>query len=492
MITVVLNNVNCRLVGIDQQLNEQLYDYWSFDVPGAHFARRKYRQWDGKKHFYKPGWKTSPSGLLPYILQFFAERGIPVTIQDERNKFPLHWREIDLASVADLRPHQKEAIEYLRQSSCAGLEWPRGILHHTTAAGKTELAAGVIQSLQERALFLVDRRSLLRQTKRRFEEALQQTVGWIGDNEFQLEEVTVATFQTLLARLDSKKSSRAMQKLVRDYLATVRLLFIDECHRSRSKLFGKVLSKVDAYVRVGLSATILEEEIDDIYDWTLIGHTGGKLHAVSSKRGWEEEWLARPLVHPVLIQEPQLPSKMKADEVYELGIVTNSLRNEWFVQKALECEAKKELALILVHQITPISHGELFQDMLEFEGLPQVPFIYGQTPLVKREKLVEQFLKRQFHVMIASSVFNEGIDIPELQHILNATGTGSWKTAKQQAGRGMRKKYESENRLDLWDCLDTGHKKLRDASIARFTTYQRENFPFAATIIPEGRILCAS
>lgn len=159
------------------------------------------------------------------------------------------------------RDYQRDCIEVL----CREIERGRRklLVEMATGTGKTRMAAALTKRLFEanwitRALFLVDRDTLAKQT----EDALAEHVPSLATyrvprsgQRFRPEkQVTVCTLQTMINEY-------------RNYSAGYfDLIVIDECHRSIYGQFRRVIDHFDA-VRVGLTATPLvgvpAEERDD-------------------------------------------------------------------------------------------------------------------------------------------------------------------------------------------------------------------------------------
>ena len=76
--------------------------------------------------------------------------------------------------------------------------------------------------------------------------------------------------------------------------------------------------------------------------------------------------------------------------------------------------------------------------------------------------------------MIASPIFDEGVDLPEINSLIIAPGGKSeWKTI-QKIGRGLRKKA-SNKPLIVYDFIDAS-RFLKKHSRARMKIYEKEGF----------------
>jgi DNA excision repair protein ERCC-3 len=80
-----------------------------------------------------------------------------------------------------------------------------------------------------------------------------------------------------------------------------------------------------------------------------------------------------------------------------------------------------------------LEQGRAFADALD------VPFISGEMPHHRREKLFEQFRNGTLSTLAVSRVGDEGIDLPSAEIAIVASGLGgSRRQGAQRAGRTMR------------------------------------------------------
>jgi superfamily II DNA or RNA helicase len=68
-----------------------------------------------------------------------------------------------------------------------------------------------------------------------------------------------------------------------------------------------------------------------------------------------------------------------------------------------------------------------------------VEFVFGKVQTHARQGAVRRLVHGDIDVLIANVIFQEGIDIPELQSVVNAAGGKSTIAAVQTTGRGMRR-----------------------------------------------------
>jgi type I restriction enzyme R subunit len=158
------------------------------------------------------------------------------------------------------RDYQRACIEVL----CREMEQGRRklLIEMATGTGKTRMAAALIKRLFDanwitRALFLVDRNTLAKQTEDAFADHLPTLATYrvprTGERFLAHKQITICTLQTMINEY-------------RNYSAGYfDLVIIDECHRSIYGEFRRVLDHFDA-VRIGLTATPLVGAPPDDWD----------------------------------------------------------------------------------------------------------------------------------------------------------------------------------------------------------------------------------
>jgi type I restriction enzyme R subunit len=158
------------------------------------------------------------------------------------------------------RDYQRACIEVL----CRGIEQGRRklLVEMATGTGKTGMAAALIKRLFEagwitRALFLVDRNTLAKQTEDAFAEHLPTLATYrvprTGERILAHKQITICTLQTMINEYWNYSAG---------YFD---LVVVDECHRSIYGEFRRVLDHFDA-VRIGLTATPLVGDVPDDWD----------------------------------------------------------------------------------------------------------------------------------------------------------------------------------------------------------------------------------
>jgi superfamily II DNA or RNA helicase len=150
--------------------------------------------------------------------------------------------------------------------------------------------------------------------------------------------------------------------------------------------------------------------------------------------------------------------------VYKLGIVYNKVRTQ--IIKDLIDRFKDKKTLILVKYIY---HGEYLSRVFK------IPFVSGQSSKKMRTESLEKFRNdNSFNIMIASTIYDESINIPELEVLINVTGHSSSVSQIQRHGRVIRKHNENKEAIFI-DFFDEFDSRMKSHSLKRIKSFKKEN-----------------
>lgn len=244
----VLNDSKGRPLAVIEAKREEI-DPRTADAQAQKYAKSKGVDFiflsNGNEHYF---WDNTESATPRKIKTFYTPQDLAKkrdlkTIQRPPSTIPVNQ---DIAG-GNGRQYQIDCIDALTNAYEQG---QRGMLvEMATGMGKTRTAAAFIARMLEsnhahRVLFLVDRKTLAKQTRGEFVNLLSDnyTTQYVTARFDTAHHISVATLQTLQNQFLEMPSS---------YFD---LIIIDECHRS---IYGKwrgILDHFDA-VRVGLTAT---------------------------------------------------------------------------------------------------------------------------------------------------------------------------------------------------------------------------------------------
>ncbi|WP_284013959.1 DEAD/DEAH box helicase [Halobaculum litoreum] len=320
---------------------------------------------------------------------------------------------LDVTLETDLRAYQADWVERFAEQRAGVFVAPPG-------SGKTVAALGALEAVGGETLILVPSRELAGQWKT---EILAHTdldedrIGEYHGGEKAIRPVTIATYQT--AGMDRHRSLFDSREWG--------LIVYDECQHIPADVYRRS-ADLQSKHRLGLSATPVREDDNEEEIFTLIGPPIGT------------DWGA--LFDAGFVQEPEV-------EIRYVPWRDDDARNEWASADGRERHmaaarnpAKAEEVRRLRRQ-----HGDaralVFVDYLDQgEALAAelgVPFVSGETRHHVRQRLFEEFRQGQHRTLVVSRIADEGIDLPNAELAVVASGLGgSRRQGAQRAGRTMR------------------------------------------------------
>jgi superfamily II DNA or RNA helicase len=140
----------------------------------------------------------------------------------------------------------------------------------------------------------------------------------------------------------------------------------------------------------------------------------------------KEGYLVRPSIY--MVRTPLRPIFGKDyREVYNLGVVLNEGRNFLIKYVAELCIKQGRHTLLLVKEE---KHGKELVQLLE----DKYPFVTGKIAKGKRSRLMDEFREKQFPLMIATTLADEGLDIPNIRFLILAGGGKAGHLTIQRVG----------------------------------------------------------
>ena len=445
----IANTRSKVIAGTPEEL-EWLDEYLCFEDTSKYFRTSKWSKGnDPYLHLLDKRNNTFPSGLVGMARAAAKKDGVAVSVDDGR-KCPV---EFDFSADLDwLYEYQFDAVWEAVQKTA-------GILQLPTGAGKTEIMCGLGLALPCHWLFVVHRKDLVWNAAERWTKRTGWEAGIVGDGKFNPDperRFTVATFKTLADGL-KKKDPRVLK-----LLADAEGLLVDECHVCPAKSFWKVcMATRRSYFRLGFSGTPLER--GDKRSVYAVASLGPLIYKIEEEFLIQLGVLARPHIRVVAFaQDCDAKTWMPA---YDKLIVKSFPRNAVVVQMAMRA---KKPALVFVRQV---EHGEFLAKMLNKTGM-RTEFVWGKKITAARQAAVKRLRYGEIDCIVCSVVFQEGVDIPELESVVNAAGMKTTIGALQRIGRGMRSDGGRKKTFEVWDVKDEGNGFMTRHSRNRLKAYR--------------------
>lgn len=355
--------------------------------------------------------------------------------------------EIDFSTLKGLiRPfdYQQEILERLQVEREVRNHW-KNLVVAATGTGKTVMAASDYKAFAEkyeraRLLFVAHREEILRQSLQTFRQVLSDyNFGekWYGGEEPANYEYVFASKDTLNNRLESLS-------LPEDYYDYI---VVDEVHHVAASSYRKIINHFRPKVLLGLTATPERMDGEDItqdFDGTISAEirlddalNKGLLapfyyYGITDSVDYSE--VAWDKGHYVASELSRIYSYNDARTAVILQSLQKYLTNIRDVRALCFC-VDQQHAKYMASKFTLCG---LKADVLTSENAQM------RAPLYRRLK------NKEINYLFVVDMFNEGVDIPEVDTILFLRPTESLTVFIQQFGRGLRK-AEGKTHVNILD-----------------------------------------
>jgi len=156
-------------------------------------------------------------------------------------------------------------------------------------------------------------------------------------------------------------------------------------------------------------------------------------------------------------------------EVKDMGIKFNQPRNLMIADEI----AKGDGPILAL--VDTVEQGQFIAQLVYAQTGKEILFLTGKDPAHVRRAAVEQMSSGHLRAVLATTIFDEGVDIPELRKVILCSGGKSQVKLLQRLGRGVRT-AAGKTVIDIIDFSDTHHKMLRKHALARKKIYLGEGF----------------
>ncbi|HLG27349.1 MAG TPA: DEAD/DEAH box helicase, partial [Paenisporosarcina sp.] len=448
MAVIRIFNTHCVLegeadIGFLWALDREL----SFQVQGAEHTRAfkgyvnkegQYVKWDGMHHLLTET-LTFPSGLLRRVQEFYQRGNRPCGLVDVRaSKSPP--AAIDI--IPTLKALGKEPYPYQIEAALAVKEEDRGIIRLATGGGKCLIAALITALFGKRTILYVIGRDLLYQTHKFFSKIFNHKIGIIGDGNCDIQDINVASVWTVGQALGLKieivtdtddEVAVDPQKYIdiREMLSSTKVHIFDECHLAACNTIQEIAKNINPEHLYGMSASPWR---DDNADLLIEGILGKNIVDISASYLIDNGFLVKPVIKFLAVPPSTKKMKRAYQTIYKNYITDNPVRNELVVKWAEKLVEQRYQTLVLYNSV---AHGELLYKEIS-KKLPCI-LLSGKDSSETRERAKQRLEDREINCIIASRIFDIGVDLPSLSGLIIASGGKSSVRALQRIGRVIRK-----------------------------------------------------
>lgn len=372
-----------------------------------------------------------------------------------------------------LLPHQKQILDKLRVEREDRANF-RNLIVAATGTGKTVISAFDYQDFvfshkRTRILFTAHREEILRQSLNTYRSVLQDAnfgTLWVGtarpydDSGYEHLFVSISMFNFRFDELFSRFESDYY-----DYIV------IDEAHHSQADSYRKLFGHFRPKILVGLTAT--PERMDGR---DLRPDFGGRISAEIRLPQALQAGLLTPFQYFCVSDDTDLSDdSLWCGQKYNLERLADKLcaqkRAKLIVDALHKYLADEYICRALCFCVNK-RHADFMAEQLRLYGF-NAQSLTSDTPAEERKQLVRSLRDGTLHYLCVVDIFNEGVDIPEVDTVLFLRPTESLTVFLQQLGRGLRLSA-GKTELTVLDFVAQANRKYDFASRFRALTLHPE------------------
>ncbi len=349
------------------------------------------------------------------------------------------------------KPHQSTTLEALEAERMRGHR--RNLVVAATGTGKTWIAAFDFKRLHNQGLdsllFVAHREEILRQSRRVFKLVLGKPEFGellVGGEHPQVGRHVFASIQSL---------SKCIDDIDPDGFAVV---IVDEFHHAAAKSYKRLLSRLKPEVLLGLTATPERSDGQSVLEWF-----DGRI--ASESRLWDA--LDQGLLCPFHYFGVNSATDLSTVGFERGRYITNELDNLLtgdHVRSMRVCRAIEEWVtdphrMRALGFCAGVHHAHFMASEFIRFGYP-ARALDSKTPQDDRRNALEDLRQGKLRAIFTVDLFNEGVDIPEVDTVLMLRPTESATVFLQQLGRGLRW-AEGKQVLTVLDFVDQVRREYR-------------------------------
>ena len=395
-----------------------------------------------------------PRGCEDATRSFLNDNAVTYTIIDKTN----HGNKISVSFQGEEREEQLEAINAL-------LPYTNGILHATTAFGKTVTAAAIIARKKVNTLILVHSKALLKQWHDRLTEFLNidypqheeknkrgrrkvfSPIGCFDSSGNTLHGIIdIALIQSCL-------DEDGVKPFVQDY----EMVIVDECHHVSSITFEQVLMSIKAHTIYGLTATPIRK---DGHQPIIFMQCGPIRFSTDVKSQIAKQSFDRFLIPRFTSYNSILEDRLSIATLYKY-LSEDEIRNNLIVEDICKAVNTGRTPIILTNRT---AHVSVLAEKLKATIKNVISLTGAGSKREKREAMqrLQTIPDSEQLVIVATGKYvGEGFDYPRLDTLFLALPI-SWKGLLTQYAGRLHREYEGKKDVRIYDYIDI-HEPICDS-----------------------------
>lgn len=366
------------------------------------------------------------------------------------------FKEGEFNFTFDIRPYsfQKEILEKLKVEREL-FNKNRNLVIAATGVGKTVISAFDYKDFCEgnrgkrnRLLFVAHREEILKQSRDTFR-------GILKDNNFG--ELMVGgrnpeSLEHLFVSVQSLNSKDLCEITSKDYYD---FIIVDEFHHASAPSYQRLLSYYEPKILLGLTATPERADGKDVFEY-FDDRISAEIRL--------PEAIDRKLLSPFQyfcvtdsVDLSKLKWSRKGYEIRELDnlYTNNDLRSNQIITSLNKYVTEMDRVIGLGF-CAGVEHAEYMANYFNKNGISSLA-LHGKSSDEDRNDAKRKLVNGDIKFIFVVDIYNEGVDIPEVNTILFLRPTESLTVFLQQLGRGLRLS-EGKECLTVLDFVGQAHK----------------------------------
>ena len=361
----------------------------------------------------------------------------------------------------DIRPYpyQQEILDrLLAEREVRGLY--RNLVVAATGTGKTVIAALDYKRFckqnigkANRLLFIAHREEILKQSRDTFAGVLKDA----NFGELFVGNYKPESLDHLFISVQTLNSQALHTKLPADYYDYI---VIDETHHAAAHSYGKALEHFQPKVLLGLTAT--PERMDGK---SILDYFGGRIAAEIRLPEAIDRKLLCPFQYFGVSDTVDLNELHWVRGGYDKGELSNlyvfshgvARKRADHIIRSLDRYATDMNDVKALGFCVSIEHAKFMADYFNECSIPAMALV-GQSSDEDRRTARERLVKGELRIIFVVDIYNEGVDIPEVNTVLFLRPTESLTIFLQQLGRGLRL-AEGKECLTVLDFIGAANRK---------------------------------
>ncbi|RDY24303.1 DUF3427 domain-containing protein [Romboutsia maritimum] len=356
----------------------------------------------------------------------------------------------------DIRPYhyQREILEKLKVEREL-LNHNKNLLVAATGVGKTVISAFDYKNFCKsnkgkinRLLFIAHREDILKQSLKTFRNILKdRNFGGLYTGNYTPDNINhvFMTIQTF----NSKKIDETMSSDFYDFI------IVDEFHHACANTYQKLLNHYNPKILLGLTATPERMDGKDVLEYF-----DGKISAQMRLKEAIDRKLLSPFQYFCVSDELDLSnlkwSRGGYDKEQISNLITDNKIRAELITTSLHDYITDLNEVIGLGFCVSIEHAEFMAKFFNSKGINSVA-ISSKCSEQERDKARLGLINGEYKFIFVVDLYNEGVDIPEINTILFLRPTDSTTVFLQQLGRGLRLS-ENKECLTVLDYIGQAHK----------------------------------